>query len=160
MQPCNRICYSTVNWRFNMFRAAYRSSSGALTVFVASGLHTHVVTDRSQVWVPTQTWLRPVTTCVCKPEAANTVRAPDDERYAARNMLSPSMNGGIINSITRLHLVGYFYWVILRCTGPWILNLKVKYCQTSQLPFWQVCFYIFSILDSFYWNILQILSYT
>jgi len=25
---------------------------------------------------------------VCKLEAANTVRAPDDERYAARNMLS------------------------------------------------------------------------
>ena len=25
---------------------------------------------------------------VCKPEAANTVRAPDDERYATRNMLS------------------------------------------------------------------------
>ena len=25
---------------------------------------------------------------VCKPEAANTVRAPDDERYSARNMLS------------------------------------------------------------------------
>jgi len=24
---------------------------------------------------------------VCKPEAANTVRAPDDERYTARNML-------------------------------------------------------------------------
>jgi len=33
------------------------------------------------------------------------------------------MNGRIINSITRLHLVGYFYWVILRCTDPWILNL-------------------------------------
>ena len=57
-----------------MFRAAYRSSSGALTVFSASGLHTHVVTGRSQVWVGTA-------------EAANTVRAPDDERYAARNML-------------------------------------------------------------------------
>jgi len=74
-----------------MFRAAYRSLSGALTVFAASGLHTHVVTDRSQVWVgtavPTQTWLRPFTTCVYKPEAANTVRAPDDERYTARNML-------------------------------------------------------------------------
>jgi hypothetical protein len=69
-----------------MFRAAHRSSSGALTVFVASGLHTHVVTGRSQV--PTQTSLRPVTTCVCKPEATNTVRAPDDERCAARNMLS------------------------------------------------------------------------
>jgi len=32
-----------------MFRAAYRSSSGALTVFAASGLHTHVVTGRGQV---------------------------------------------------------------------------------------------------------------
>ena len=32
-----------------MFRAAYHSSSGDLTVFEASGLHTHVVTGRSQV---------------------------------------------------------------------------------------------------------------
>jgi len=40
------------------------------------------------IWFPTQTWLRPVTTCVYKPEAANTVRAPDDERFTARNMLS------------------------------------------------------------------------
>ena len=37
-----------------MFRATYRSSSGALTVFAVSGLHTHVVTGRSQP-VPTQT---------------------------------------------------------------------------------------------------------
>jgi hypothetical protein len=22
----------------------------------------------------------------------------------------------------KLHLVGYFYWVVLRCTDPWILN--------------------------------------
>jgi hypothetical protein len=36
-----------------MFRGAHRSSSGALTVFAASGLHTHVVTGRSQVWVET-----------------------------------------------------------------------------------------------------------
>jgi len=42
MQPCNRIYYSTVHWRLNMFRAAYRSSSGALTVFAASGLHTAI----------------------------------------------------------------------------------------------------------------------
>jgi len=40
-----------------MFRAARRLSSGAPTVFAASGLHTHVVTGRSQVptQVPTQT---------------------------------------------------------------------------------------------------------
>jgi len=42
-----------------MFRAVSRSSSGALTVFAASGL-----------------------------DAANTVRAPDDKRRTARNMLS------------------------------------------------------------------------
>ena len=48
MQLCNRIYYSTVHWRLNMFRAAHRSSSGALTVFAVSGLYTHVVTDRCQ----------------------------------------------------------------------------------------------------------------
>jgi len=53
MQHCNRIYYSTVHWRLNMFRAAYRSSSGAVNVFASSGLHTHVVTGRSQVWVGT-----------------------------------------------------------------------------------------------------------
>ena len=52
-QPCNRIYHSTAHWRLNMFRAAHRSLSGALTVFAASGLHTHVVTGRSQVWVGT-----------------------------------------------------------------------------------------------------------
>ena len=65
-----------------MFRAVRRLSSGAPTVFAASGLHTHVVTARSQ------TSLRAVTTCVCKPEVANTVGAPDDERRTAGNMLS------------------------------------------------------------------------
>jgi hypothetical protein len=37
-----------------MFWVAHRSLSGALTVFAASGLHTHVVTGRRQVWVWTQ----------------------------------------------------------------------------------------------------------
>jgi len=32
-----------------MFRAVRRLSSGAPTVFALSGLHTHVVTGRSQV---------------------------------------------------------------------------------------------------------------
>jgi hypothetical protein len=31
----------------NKFRSVHRSSSGALTLFAASGLHTHVVTGRS-----------------------------------------------------------------------------------------------------------------
>jgi hypothetical protein len=58
MQSCNTIYYSTVHWRLNMFRAAHRSSSGALTVFATSDLHTHVVTGRSQVWVGTEFPLR------------------------------------------------------------------------------------------------------
>jgi hypothetical protein len=53
MHLCNRIYYSEIYWRLNMFRAAHRSSSGALTLFAASGLHTHVVTGRSQIWVGT-----------------------------------------------------------------------------------------------------------
>ena len=87
MQLYNRIYHSTVYWRLNMFRAAHLSSSGAPTLFTTSDLHTHVVTGRSQVWVgtavPTQTWLLPVTTCLCKPEVANTVGAPDDELWPA-----------------------------------------------------------------------------
>jgi hypothetical protein len=51
MQPCIRIYHYTVYWRLKMFRVAYHSSSGALTLFEASVLHTHVVTGRSQVWV-------------------------------------------------------------------------------------------------------------
>ena len=84
-----------------MFPAVHSSSSGALTVFAASGLHTHVVTGRSQVWVGTG-W------AVCRSKH-----------------VEPLMNGGIINSVTRLHLVGYFYWIILRCTDPWILNPQI-----------------------------------
>jgi hypothetical protein len=58
MQPCNRIYDSTVHWRLNTFREAHRSSSGVLTVFAASSIHTHVVTGRSQVWGGTQSPLR------------------------------------------------------------------------------------------------------
>jgi len=34
-------------------------------------------------------------------------KAPDDEQCVARNMLSLKKNFGIINSITKLHLVGF-----------------------------------------------------
>jgi len=43
---------------------------------------------------------------------------------AYRSSSGPSINFGIINSITRLHLISCFYWFILRCTDPWILNIK------------------------------------
>ena len=75
-----------------MFRALCRSSSGTSTVLAASGLHKLVETARgshlSGNSVPTQTAPRAVSTSVCKPEAANTVEVPNDERHNARNMLN------------------------------------------------------------------------
>jgi len=45
MQPCNRIYYSKVYWRLNMFRAAHRSSSGALNC-ICSLWFTYAYGDR------------------------------------------------------------------------------------------------------------------
>jgi hypothetical protein len=68
--------------------------------------------------VPTQPGQRPVTTRVYKPEAANTVWSSWWWAECRSKHVEPSINFGIIRSITRLHLVGYFYWFILRCTDP------------------------------------------
>ena len=53
MQPCNRIYYSNVYWMLNMFRAAYRSSSGALNCICS-------------LWFIYTCGDLPVTTCVYK----------------------------------------------------------------------------------------------
>ena len=130
MQPCNRIYYCNVYWRLNMFRAACRSSLGALNC-ICSLWFTYTCGDRplsslSGKW----TWQRPVTTCVCKPEAANTVWSSWWWAVCRLKNAEPSINVGIIHSITRLHLVGYYYWFILRCTDPWILNVINFYHTT------------------------------
>jgi len=68
-----------------MFRAICRSSSGAPTVFAASGLHTHVVNACN---------LSSHSDYGRSPHAYVNQRlqiqlgAPDDERHIARNMLS------------------------------------------------------------------------
>jgi len=57
-----------------MFRVAHRSSSGALNC-ICSIWFTYACGDRP-LWSlsgPTQTWQRLVTTCLCKPDAENTV---------------------------------------------------------------------------------------
>ena len=115
MQPCNRIYYSSVYWKLTMFRAAYRSSSGAPNC-ICSLWFTYTCGDRPLSSLsgkfPTQTWQRPVTTYVCKPEAANTVWSSWWWAVCPSKHGELSVNAGIINSITRLHLVGYFYWYI------------------------------------------------
>ena len=124
MQPCNRIYYSKIYWRLNMFQAAYSSSSGAPNC-ICSLWFIYPCGDRplSRLGIPTQPRQRLVTTWVYKPEAANTVWSSWWWVVCRSKHVEPSLNFGIINSITRLHRVGYFYWFILRCTDPWILNL-------------------------------------
>jgi len=95
-----------------MFRAAYRSSSGVPNC-ISSLWFTYTCGDRplsSLSGKCTQTWQRQVTTCVCKPEAANTVWSSWWWAVCRSKHVKPSINFGIINSITRLRLVGYFYW--------------------------------------------------
>jgi hypothetical protein len=125
MQPCNRICYSKIYWRLNVFRAAYHSSSGASN-YICSLWFIYPCRERSssRLRVPTQHGQRPITTWVYKPKAANTVWSSWWWAVWGSKHVEPSINFGIINSITRLHFVGYFYWFILRCTDSWILNLK------------------------------------
>jgi len=56
-----------------MFRAVCRSSSGAPTVLAASGLHTHAVTARSQVWVGSHLLLTldSIVTAICITPSSN-----------------------------------------------------------------------------------------
>ena len=80
------------------------------------------------------TWQRPVTTCVCKPEAANTVYSFWWWTVCRSKHVEPSINVGIINSITRLHLVGYFNVFTKRCTDPCILNRCTLFRQNGRPP--------------------------
>ena len=73
-------------------------------------------------WVPTQTWQRPVTTRVCKPEAVYTGLCSWWWAICRSKHVEPSAKVGIINSITRLHLVGYFYWFITLSSLYWHLR--------------------------------------
>ena len=100
-QPWQRpvwIYDSKVYWRFNMFRAAHRSSSGTLNC-ICSLWFIYTCGDRPFPWQ------RPVTTWVYKPEAANTVWSSWWWAVSRLKHVEPSINFGIINSITNLHLV-------------------------------------------------------
>jgi hypothetical protein len=76
MQPCNRIYYSEIYWRFSMFQAAHFSSSGD-TNCIYSLWFAYPCGDRPLSRLggnsPTPPGQRPVTTWVYKPEAVNTV---------------------------------------------------------------------------------------
>jgi len=108
-----------------MFRAAHRSSSGAPNcVYSVWFIYTRGDRPLSSLSgkFPTQTWQRSVTACVYKTEAADTVWSSWWWAVCLSKHVEPSINVGIINSITRLHLVGFFYWFILVC---WDMKYKI-----------------------------------
>ena len=113
MQLCNRLYYSKVYGRLSMFRAAHRSSSGALNC-VCSLWFIYQCGDRPLSRL-SEKWITHFPLSLGNGRSPHghinqrlqiQFRAPDDERCAARNMLSILKNLGIINSITKLHFVG------------------------------------------------------
>ena len=94
MQPCNRIYYSKVYWRLNMFRAAYRSLSGALNC-ICSLWFTYTCGDWPLSSLSGKWTHFPLRLDNCRSPHVYVnqrlqiqFRAPDDERYDARTMLS------------------------------------------------------------------------
>ena len=115
-----------------MFRAAYRSSPGASNciciLWFIYPCGDRPLSRLGGKWpVLTQPGQQPVTTWAYKPEAANTVWSSRCWAVCRSKYFEPSINFGIINSITMLHLVGYIYWFILRWTGLWILYWTPPY---------------------------------
>jgi hypothetical protein len=103
MQPHNRIYYSKIYWRLNMFRAAYRTSSGApnciCSLWFINPCGDRPLSRLGGNSVPTQPGQR-----------QNTVWSSWQWAVCRSKHVESSINFGVINSITRLHLVGYFYW--------------------------------------------------
>ena len=93
MQLCNRIYYSKVFWRHNMFRAAHRSSSGALNC-ICSLWFICPYSDRplrrlsgKQIHFPLSLGNGRSPHGYINQRLQIRFRAPDDERCDARNML-------------------------------------------------------------------------
>ena len=147
IQPCN-IIIPQLTEGSTCFERHTAHHQELQTLFAVSGLYTHVVTGHCPGWVGTGSGISTVSTdpintnsgdtwssshpawttashhtWVYKPEAANTVWSSWWWAVWRSKRVEPSINFGIINSITRLHLVGCFYWFILQCTEPWILNV-------------------------------------
>jgi hypothetical protein len=117
---CNRIYYSKVYWRFNMFRAAHRSSSRALNC-ICSLCFTYPCGDR------------PLSSLLYDNGRSPHVCVNQRLQIQFRALMMSGMPLETCWSFNKLwnnkfyyklHLVGYFYWFILRCTDPWILKIN------------------------------------
>jgi hypothetical protein len=97
-----------------MFRAAHRSSSGAVN-FICSIWFIYPSDDRSLPRLSGKWMMDHFPLSLSNDRSPHgyinqrlqiQFRAPDDERYARLKHVEPSINFGVINSITKLHLVG------------------------------------------------------
>ena len=86
MQPCNGIYYSKVFRRFSMFRAAHRSSSGALNC-IGSLWFIYACSDRPLSKLSGLDNGRSPHVYINQKMQIE-FRAPDDERCVARNTLN------------------------------------------------------------------------
>jgi hypothetical protein len=109
MQLCNRIYYSKVYWRLSMFQAAHLSSSGALNciwrLWFLYPRGDRLLPRLSGHWSAHSALQKTVTIWTYKPDAANTVWSSWWWAVCLLKHAQPSINFGIINSITKLHLV-------------------------------------------------------
>jgi hypothetical protein len=160
MQSCNRIYYSKMYWRLNTFWAPYGLSSGAPNCICSLWfIYPRVVTGCCPGWVGNGSGISTVSidwistnsgdtwssshptwttaghhTWVYKPEASNTVWSSWWWAVCRSKRVEPSINFGIINSITRLNVVGHFYWYIttslsLICVS-WITVLHCEWVDS------------------------------
>jgi hypothetical protein len=143
-----------------MFRVAYRwhtAHQELQTVFAASGLYTNVVIGRCPGWVSSDpAWTTADHHMCYKPEAENTVWSSWWWAVCRSKHVEPSVNFGIINSITRLHLVGIStepldYFVLINVFGkgkcfqrchrikPRTLRLCVRDCTVVFVCSFELC---------------------
>jgi hypothetical protein len=113
MQLCSRIYYSSVSWLFNMFRATRRPSSGAQN-------------SNWSLWFYIRFWL-PVAAAMAEWNQMLQLQFLNSWWWAVcrPNHVKQLKNIGIINSTTRLQLVGSFYEIYITMHGS--MNIKHIY---------------------------------
>ena len=143
MQLCYRIYYSKVFWRLNMFRGTHRSSSGALNCICS-------------LWFICLYGDRPLPRLSGEKNGRSPYghinqrlqiqfRAPDDERCAARNMLSLWKKIWNNKFYYRAASCWYFYWVIY--------DARIHEYQIYSMAVTSVRIWIYSIWPALYYTL-------
>ena len=127
MQLGNGIYYSTCSLKSSTCFERYVAHHQELQLYLQPVVYIRVwwppVVKSEWEQFPLRLGLRPFTTHVCKPEAANTVGAPDDERHTARNMLSFLMNKW--NNKFRYQVASCWLFILSYTTMHGSMNIKL-----------------------------------